>query len=74
VVGEQGWDGRLTLVYDVRPDALEVDVVAVGDCPALDATSLELAAKLLYEVVDEHVLLADGHAHLRKLRSRDTRA
>jgi serine/threonine-protein kinase RsbW len=68
VVGEQGWAGSLTLTYDVEPGALDVDVDAVGPCPALDPTSVELAAKLLHEVVDDHVLSADGHAHLRKLR------
>ena len=70
VVGDDGSWGEMTVTYDVEPGALMVDVRASDGALPPDASSLEIAAKLLNEVVDEHHLATDGrHAHLRKLRA-----
>jgi serine/threonine-protein kinase RsbW len=69
IVGDDGGHGELTLTYEIEPDALVVDVTSNNGGVPLDATSLEIASKLLGEVVDEHHLGGDGrYAHLRKHR------
>ena len=69
IVGDDASQGELTLTYDLEPRALVVDVRASGNGLPPDPSGLEIAAKLLNEVVDEHHLATDGrHAHLRKVR------